>query len=223
MPGSSETSLLYLRLVSSDYGLQMPPTGPLGDAQVRIVKAWIDQGADWPNELAGAAPPPPPPTDEGAALVMDALRNGDHHAVKRIVSQNPKVTSMKGAGGSTPLMFATLYGNVDDVRFLRPRRGRTSKTMRSRRRSCGHSTTSRRRGCCWSMEPIPTRGPRLAERLWALRRGGMGRAQLSRCCWIIAPVWWCQPTSTPSACRYRPQHTPPMTPSFGCSSIVAPI
>ncbi len=118
MPGSSETSLLYLRLVSSDYGLQMPPTGPLGDAQVRIVKAWIDQGADWPNELAGAAPPPPPPTDEGAALVMDALRNGDHHAVKRIVSQNPKVTSMKGAGGSTPLMFATLYGNVDDVRFL---------------------------------------------------------------------------------------------------------
>ena len=156
--------------------------------------------------------------------VMDALRNGDHHAVKRIVSQNPKVTSMKGAGGSTPLMFATLYGNVDDVRFLLGRGADPNvKNDAGAMRSCGRSPTSRRRGCCWSMEPIPMRGPRLAERPGHCGGAAWCRAQLSCCSWIIAPVWWCQPTSTPSACRYRPQHTPPMTPSFGCSSIVAPI
>ena len=118
MPGSSETSLLYLRLVGSDYGLQMPPTGPLGADQVQIIKTWIDQGADWPDDLAGAPPPLPRPPDAVAALVMEALRNGDRQAVKRIVSQNPEVTTLKGAGGSTPLMFAALYGSADDVGFF---------------------------------------------------------------------------------------------------------
>ena len=117
VPGGSENSLVYLRLIGSDYGLQMPPTGALPDDRVRIIKAWIDQGADWPDELAGNAPLPPRP-DADAALLMEALRGGDRQAVKRILSQHPNVAALKGHGGSTPLMYATLYGTAEDVGVL---------------------------------------------------------------------------------------------------------
>jgi hypothetical protein len=32
----------------------MPPTGPLSPEQISLVKAWIDQGAEWPDDLAYA-------------------------------------------------------------------------------------------------------------------------------------------------------------------------
>src|SRR5580700_2151120 len=39
-PGSAAASRLYLRLIGSQYGLQMPPTGALSPDQIGIVKAW---------------------------------------------------------------------------------------------------------------------------------------------------------------------------------------
>src|ERR1035438_6149068 len=45
MPGSLENSFLYHRLVGTDFGLQMPPTGALHAEQIQIIKAWIEQGA----------------------------------------------------------------------------------------------------------------------------------------------------------------------------------
>src|SRR6266849_8861014 len=52
VPGSSENSFLYHRLIGAEYGMQMPPTGPLRPEQIAIVKAWIDQGAEWPDSIA---------------------------------------------------------------------------------------------------------------------------------------------------------------------------
>ena len=117
VPGSSENSLVYLKLIGGEYGLQMPPTGPLRPEQIRIIKDWIDQGAGWPDDLAGGAPPPPPP-DPNATRIMDALRNGDRQAFKKVLSESPRVINLKGPGGSTPLMYAALYGDADDVRVL---------------------------------------------------------------------------------------------------------
>src|SRR5262245_50768810 len=45
VPGSSENSFLYYRLIGNDFGMQMPPTGPLRPEQINLIKAWIDQGA----------------------------------------------------------------------------------------------------------------------------------------------------------------------------------
>src|SRR5215813_9322882 len=45
VPGSSENSFLFHRLSGSEYGLQMPPTGPLKPEQIAVIKRWIDQGA----------------------------------------------------------------------------------------------------------------------------------------------------------------------------------
>src|SRR5882724_3682875 len=59
-PGNSAGSRLYLKLISNKYGPQMPLTGPLTQDQIDIIKAWIDEGAEWPDELSGDVPPPPP-------------------------------------------------------------------------------------------------------------------------------------------------------------------
>jgi len=68
-------SRLYMRLTGGEYGLQMPPTGPLSAGEINIIKKWIDQGAEWPDALSGETPPPPP--DAVAGQIMDAIRRGD--------------------------------------------------------------------------------------------------------------------------------------------------
>lgn len=115
-PGNSEGSRLYLKLTGSQYGPQMPPTGPLKPAQIDIIKAWIDQGAEWPDEVSGEAPSRPP--DPKAVRLMEALRNGDGRAFQKMLAENPKAAKLTGAGGSTPLMYAALYGDSAEMRLL---------------------------------------------------------------------------------------------------------
>ena len=78
--GSAAASKLYLRLIGSQYGLQMPPTGALSKGQIATIKAWIDQGADWPDEFSGESPPPPP--DPMATRLMEALRSGNRRRLE---------------------------------------------------------------------------------------------------------------------------------------------
>ena len=116
VPGNSAASRLYLKVSGSQAGLQMPPTGALSPEQIGIVKAWIDQGAEWPDELAGEAPAPA--LDPRAAQMMDALRRGDRAAFEKLLRENPKAARSRGSGGSTPLMFAALYGDARSARLL---------------------------------------------------------------------------------------------------------
>jgi ankyrin repeat protein len=115
-PGNSAGSRLYLRLAGGEYGLQMPPTGPLSAAELNIIKDWIDQGAEWPDALSGELPPPPP--DAVAGQMMDALRRGDHQTFQKLIHDEPDHANKKGPAGSTPLMYAALYGDADSVRQL---------------------------------------------------------------------------------------------------------
>jgi mono/diheme cytochrome c family protein len=53
VPGKSAASLLVQRVASTDKAERMPANGdPLTPEQVRLLRAWIDQGAPWP-ETAG--------------------------------------------------------------------------------------------------------------------------------------------------------------------------
>jgi len=113
-PGNAAGSRLYLRLIGSDYGMQMPPTGPLNASQIEIIKNWIDQGAQWSDDASGETPPPPP--DAKAAHLMQALRESDTQAVSRVLADDPKVVTRKGPGGSTPLMYAALYSDAATLR-----------------------------------------------------------------------------------------------------------
>ena len=115
-PGNSEGSRLYHRLVGDRFGRQMPPDGPLPASQVAILKAWIDQGAEWPDELAGDVPLPPP--DPGATELMHALRLGDRPRFTHLLASGGAAVNRRGPGGATPLMYAVLYGDVAAVRTL---------------------------------------------------------------------------------------------------------
>jgi ankyrin repeat protein len=116
-PGNSAASRLYLKLTGEpEYGLQMPPTGPLSQEQIGIIKAWIDKGAEWPDDASGEKAPSPP--DPAAARMMEALRNGNRQAFEKILRENAGAAKRRGPGGSTPLMYAALYGDARAVRVL---------------------------------------------------------------------------------------------------------
>src|SRR5262245_58812314 len=115
-PGNSAGSRLYFRLIGNQFGMQMPPTGPLSREQIDIIRMWIDQGAEWPDELAGEAPLRPP--DPKADRIMEALRNGDRQLFRKLLNADPKAAGLKGPGGSTSLMYASLYGDSESVRLL---------------------------------------------------------------------------------------------------------
>ena len=55
-PGKADESELIRRVEADDVEERMPPkSDPLGRDEIRILRAWIDQGADWPETAAAAA------------------------------------------------------------------------------------------------------------------------------------------------------------------------
>src|SRR5262245_51938363 len=50
LPGSASESLLYKRIAGIGAQARMPMEGdPLPDAEIALVRTWIDQGAEWPD------------------------------------------------------------------------------------------------------------------------------------------------------------------------------
>lgn len=115
-PGNSQGSRFYLKLIGNQYGPQMPPTGALRPDQIAVLKAWIDQGAEWPDEASGEEPSPPP--DPKAMPMMKALRDGDKRTFKRLARQYPNAGNLRGPASTTLLMQAVLYGDAESVRLL---------------------------------------------------------------------------------------------------------
>ena len=115
-PGNSSASFMFARIAGDSFGPQMPPTGALRPEQIAIIKAWIDQGAEWPDALAGEAPLLP--ADPRATRLTTALRAGDSAAFRTLAAADPKSASLRGPGGSTPLMYAVLYADLAAVKLL---------------------------------------------------------------------------------------------------------
>lgn len=115
-PGNAEGSRLYHRLVGKSVGAQMPPTGPLGAEEIAVLKAWIDHGAEWPDDLAGVRPSPP--VDPDAERLAILIRDRDRGGVEALLRRNPRAAGARASGGSTPLMFAALYGDATLMKRL---------------------------------------------------------------------------------------------------------
>ena len=116
VPSNSAASRLYLRLTGSEFGSPMPPSGPLKPEDVTVIKAWIDQGASWPDELANEADLPP--LNPKAVAMTDALRAGDRQSFMKFVAEDPKLLNARGPEGSTPFMYAVLYSDRATLRQL---------------------------------------------------------------------------------------------------------
>jgi ankyrin repeat protein len=116
VPGNSENSFLYHRISGSAFGMQMPPTGPLRPEQIDTIKAWIDQGADWPDALANEAERPP--LNPKAVAMVEALRIGDLRGFMKSVAEDAKLLNARGPEGSTPFMYAVLYSSAATLERL---------------------------------------------------------------------------------------------------------
>jgi len=116
VPGNSARSLLYRRLTGAQSGAQMPPAGPLRPEQINVIKDWIDQGADWPDEFSGDKDTAP--ANPTVVKMMNALRNGNRQEFNRALRANPEAVNAKGPSGWTPIMYAALYGDAEHVRLL---------------------------------------------------------------------------------------------------------
>ena len=115
-PGNGEISPLFLKISGTSLGTQMPPTGALKAEQIAILKRWIDEGANWPDALAGDAPVAPP--DPGATRLIDAVRSRDRRVFHRTLQSERASIDKRGDAGVTPLMSAALEGDVEMVRAL---------------------------------------------------------------------------------------------------------
>jgi mono/diheme cytochrome c family protein len=86
VPGKASESSLYMRLVSDDADERMPQKAPrLSEAQIDVLRRWIDEGAKWPDSAAGseakgvghwayAAPVrPTPPTVRDTSWVREPI------------------------------------------------------------------------------------------------------------------------------------------------------
>ena len=117
LPGKSLESKLILRLLSSKEGLQMPPTGPLEPHQISILRAWIDQGADYgvarQTETKDSKP-------ESPALValLDAIARDDRAAMSKAITANKALLEETDRGGATPLMHAAGRGSLAALKLL---------------------------------------------------------------------------------------------------------
>ena len=115
-PGNSAESKLIRRLVNGDGGLQMPPTGALSDEEIGILRAWIDQGADFRIQVEVEAPAKP--VDPKLAALITAVRSGDTKAVGKLITASPELVNAHDRAGATPLHHAAGFGNLATMKLL---------------------------------------------------------------------------------------------------------
>jgi ankyrin repeat protein len=117
VPGRSDESKLIKRLIGSEAGLQMPPTGALPPDQIDILRRWIDAGADMPGRATAAAAMVRE-TVPAAQRVIDAIGTHDLAQVKRLLAADQTLARAADGAGSTMLMHAAASGTVAIMQAL---------------------------------------------------------------------------------------------------------
>jgi ankyrin repeat protein/mono/diheme cytochrome c family protein len=116
IPGNSAGSKLIKRVVNGDGGMQMPPTGALSSEEIGILRAWIDQGADWRLEVKEEAPPKP--VDPAVRSLINAVRANDIANVTRTLAEQPELVKAVDNAGSTLLHHAAAFASVEMMKLL---------------------------------------------------------------------------------------------------------
>ena len=119
LPGNAAESLLIRRITGSELGLRMPPTGVLPSREIELLRTWIDQGADWPDD----APAEDPSAGESSGLsealekLFAAIRRNDLTEVSRLIESGIDVNATDPFG-ETPLMHAALHAGREVLESL---------------------------------------------------------------------------------------------------------
>jgi ankyrin repeat protein len=117
VPGRSAESKLIMRLTGSKAGLQMPPTGPLPEHEIDILRAWIDQGAEMPGRALETAPAASE-TPASVRHLLDDIVSDDVAAIRRLLAEDPSLARSVDGFGSTVLMHAAASGSIAVMRTL---------------------------------------------------------------------------------------------------------
>lgn len=116
VPGKSHESKLIRRLVDGDGGMQMPPAGALLPDEISVLRAWIDQGAEFRNDVAEEAPPKP--LDPILATMIAAARTGSRAVMESVLAARRDLLNVKDPGGSTLLHHAAAFGTLETMTYL---------------------------------------------------------------------------------------------------------
>jgi len=114
--GKSAESKLIRRLVNGDGGLQMPPTEPLSREDIGILRAWIDQGADFRTQVLPEAAPKP--VDPRLAALITAVRSADTKLAAKLLAASPELIKAQDRAGATLLHHAAGFGNLATMQLL---------------------------------------------------------------------------------------------------------
>lgn len=130
VPGKSATSPLVRFAADLVEEMEMPPLAKrekypkLSASEIALVRAWIDQGANWPagvvlSAKTNAAPEKKPasPTDlvpEPADPIFALIRRGNQAELAAWLKDAPDL-SLRDASGNTPLLQAAFYLNATQV------------------------------------------------------------------------------------------------------------
>src|SRR5262245_1816339 len=128
--GDSAGSKLIRRVVDGDGGLQMPPDGALSNEEIGLLRAWIDQGAEFRTDIIAEAPRRP--VDPKVAELIDAVRAGNRSEIAQRLAASTELVKGTDAGGSTALHHAAGFGPLDNLPLLISRgAGVNAKNRRS--------------------------------------------------------------------------------------------
>jgi ankyrin repeat protein len=114
--GKSAESKLILRLVNGDGGMQMPPTGALDPGEISLLRAWIDQGADF--GVAELKEETPKPVNPKVTELIAAVKAANPRAVKDLLRADKALAKGTDAGGSTALHHAAAFASPSIVKML---------------------------------------------------------------------------------------------------------
>ncbi|PWT79623.1 MAG: hypothetical protein C5B57_13640 [Blastocatellia bacterium] len=117
VPGNAAESKLILRLMGTNAGLQMPPTGPLAPEEIDVLRVWIDSGAEMPGRAAEAVVSTRE-TDPRVQTFFEAIAAQDIKAVRNRLTADKTLARAADGVGSTALMHAAYSGSIAIMQTL---------------------------------------------------------------------------------------------------------
>jgi hypothetical protein len=117
VPGKAAESKLLQRLLGSDAGLQMPPTGALPPDEIDVLRAWIDSGAEMPGRAAEAVIVERT-TEPRVQSFFDIIAAHDRVGVRKALASDRSLATAIDGSGTTALMYAAYAGTLDAMESL---------------------------------------------------------------------------------------------------------
>ena len=108
-------SLILRKLAGDAAGMRMPPTGALPDAEIAVLRTWVEQGAPWDPDAEFSNRRE---VSAQARALFGALREGDLPSIRAMLDMHPELANPVNEDGSTALTLAAHWAGAAEMREL---------------------------------------------------------------------------------------------------------